>query len=253
MCSSDLRVLPEWSRLLTVTIDQQAAEGGFRVWAVLAHGLDMRSHLVDYGFNRTLEEIWDAQIRSPWQHEDGGNPMLPHAGAVDSGWDTKRTYDFCNSHTGMLAVKGSSTDMGGLPYKLGEVATGDNIGQQLFQVNTDYWETDLQARLEDRLPGQPDSLSLFAGAEHDIELLEQLCNGTIEDKIDNRGNAKLLWVKKDETIANDLRDTVRYGIALASAYVAENGGFPARSGIYTQSKAVVNKGTGRPDGRPWTE
>ena len=52
---------------------------------------------------------------------------------------------------------------------------------------------------------------------------------------------------------NDYRDAVRYGLALAQAYVTENGGFPQRSGIYTQAKTVVNAGTGRPDGRAWNE
>ena len=81
----------------------------------------------------------------------------------------------------------------------------------------------------------------------------QLCNATLADKIDNRGNAKLLWIKKDENEANDLRDAVRYGLALACAYVTENGGYPPRSGIYTQGKTIVNNGESRPDGRAWNE
>jgi phage terminase large subunit GpA-like protein len=247
------RVLPEWTRLLTVTIDQQAADGGFRVWGLIAHGTEKQAHLVDYGFTMTLNEIWDQQIRNPFEHDDGGNPMLPHAGAVDSGWDTKKTYEFCNTHPGMLAIKGSSTDMGGLPYKLGAVDRGDNEGQQLLQVNTDFWETDLQSRLDELLPGEPGSLSLCKGAENDFELLEQLCNATLGDKIDNRGNAKLLWVKKDENAANDLRDMIRYGLALAHAYVEVNGGFPPRSGVYTKSKVIANRGEKRPDGRSWNE
>jgi phage terminase large subunit GpA-like protein len=42
-------VVPVWGRFLTVTIDQQAAEGGYRLYVVLAHGDDFRSHVVDYG------------------------------------------------------------------------------------------------------------------------------------------------------------------------------------------------------------
>jgi len=247
------RTLPSWVRLVTVTIDQQAADGGYRVWAVIGHGLDMASHLVDYGYAHALAEIWDQQIRNPYQHADGGNPMMPHAAAADSGWDTKATYDFCNSHSGMLAIKGSSTDIGGLPYRLASVEKGDNAGQQLLTVNTDYWETDLQARLDERLPGESESLSLCAGAESDIEFLTQLCNGTIGDKIDSRGNAKLFWEKKDDNAANDFRDAIRYGLALAQAYRDENSGFPPRSGVYTQQKAVVNAGHTRPDGRAWNE
>jgi phage terminase large subunit GpA-like protein len=247
------RLLPAWTRLLTVTIDQQAADGGFRVWVLMAHGTDNQAHVVDYGFRAELSAVWDDIIRNPWQHMDGGNPMLPHAAAVDSGWDTKKTYDFCNSHPGMLAIKGSSTNIGGLPYKLGTVADGDNVGQELLQVNTDFWETDLQARLDERLPEEPDSLSLCHGSEHDMDLLTQMCNATLADKIDSRGNAKLLWVKKDENAANDFRDAVRYGLALAFAFTTENGGYPPRSGTYTQGRTIVNEGERRPDGRAWNE
>jgi phage terminase large subunit GpA-like protein len=246
-------IVPEWGRLLTVTIDQQAAEGGYRLWVVLAHGDDFRAHVVDYGVSLTLEEVWNGQIRATWQHLDGGNPMVAHAAAADSGWDTKRTYDFCNSHAGMLPCKGSSTDLGGQPYRLNEVQDGENKGQVLWTVNTDYWETDLQARLDDRQPGEAEALSLCQGAERDVEFLEHLCNATLADRVDNRGNAKLLWIKKNDNTPNDFRDALRYGLALAHTYVVENGGFPIRSDIQTSKKAVINAGDKRPDGRSWHE
>jgi phage terminase large subunit GpA-like protein len=248
------RLLPGWTRLVTVTIDQQRSDGGYRLWVCLAHGINRAAHVVDYGLCQHLEEVWDRHIRSPYQHEDGGNPMMPHAAAADSGWDTKKTYDFCNAHNGMLPLKGSSGDIsGGLPYKVAEVESGQYKGQSLFTVNTDFWETDLQARLDERDPGEDESLSLCAGADGDFEFLEQLCNGTLTDRVDGRNQAKLLWVKKDESLPNDYRDAVRYGLCLAHAYIDENGGYPPRSNVWTQSKTVVNSGTQRPDGRNWNE
>jgi len=248
------RLLPDWTRLVTVTIDQQRSDGGYRLWVCLAHGINRAAHVVDYGLCQHLEEVWDRHIRSPYQHEDGGNPMMPHAAAADSGWDTKKTYDFCNAHNGMLPLKGSSGDIsGGLPYKVAEVESGQYKGQSLFTVNTDFWETDLQARLDERDPGEDESLSLCAGADGDFEFLEQLCNGTLTDRVDGRNQAKLLWVKKDESLPNDYRDAVRYGLCLAHAYIDENGGYPPRSNVWTQSKTVVNSGTQRPDGRNWNE
>ena len=247
------RTLPEWTRLLTVTVDQQAAEGGYRVWVVLAHGVDGQAHLVDRGTSHTMDDVWIAHIRDTFAHGDGGNPMQPHAASADSGWDTKATYDFCNRHPGMLPCKGSAHDMGGVPYKIAPVEQGEYKGQELFTVNTDFWETDLQARLDERLPGEPESLSMFAGAEHDEELLVHLCNGTLADKIDARGNARLLWIKKNESDPNDYRDAIRYGLALAMAYVAENDGYPPRSDTGTKPKAVLNHGQKRPDGRKWNE
>ena len=246
-------IVPEWGRFITVTIDQQAAHGGFRLWVAIAHGAEFRAHIVDYGLCLTLDDAWTQQIARPWQHQDGGNPMMPCAAAADSGWDTKATYDFCNLHSGMLPCKGSSTDMGGLPYRVNAIERGDNEGQLLFSVNTDFWETDLQSRLDDVPAGEPGSLSICAGAEGDMDFLEQLCNGVLADRVDNRGNAKLLWVKKDENVANDFRDAVRYGLALATAYATENGGIPFRSGIKTSQRTIINPGQGRPDGRAWNE
>lgn len=93
---------------------------------------------------------------------------------------------------------------------------------------------------------------MFAGADKDGEFLEQLCNATISDRVDSRGNAKLLWVKKDDNLPNDFRDAVRYGLALAYCYAEEHGGFPAR-GQVTQKRTVVNAGERRPDGRQFNE
>jgi hypothetical protein len=204
------------------------------------------------GFAKTLEEIWNDVIRKAYPHLDGGNPMTPQAAGVDSGWEAKKTYDFCNAHTGMQALKGSSTDIGS-PYRLSTVKDGVHEGQSLMLVNTDFWETDLQARLDERIPEEPESLSLYEGAERDLEFLEQLCNATVTDKLDRRGNAKVLWVKKNENYPNDFRDVVRYGLALAHAYVHEDGAFPARSDTATRAQGVINTGMKRPDGREWNE
>lgn len=249
------RTVPTWGRFLTVTLDRQAADGGFVKWVVMAHGENDQAHIVDFGMTINLSDVWDPVIRATYQHADGGNGMTAVAAAVDSGWDTKNTYDFCNSHPGMLACKGSSTDMQGKPFRLATVTEGrhSDEGQQLFHVNTDFWETDLQARLDERRPGEPGSLSLFDAAGRDIEFLVELCNATLDDRTDARGNAKLLWVKKDENAPNDFRDAIRYGLALGRAWIEENGGLPARSDVLTTPKAVTYSGDRRPDGRAWND
>jgi len=247
--------VPDFGRFLTVTVDRQAADGGFVKWVVLAHGESDQAAVVDYGMSITLESIWDIVIRATYPHADGGNGLVPVAAAVDSGWDTKNTYDFCNTHPGMLACKGSSTDLQGQPYKLATVGESrhSSDGQLLFHVNTDFWETDLQSRLEDKLPGEPGALTLPAGAQHDIDFLCEMCNSTLTDKIDGRGNARMTWVKSDENAPNDFRDAVRYGLALGRAWIEERGGMPNRSEIATATKAVTYSGDRRPDGRTWTE
>lgn len=240
--------LPEWCRLLTVTIDQQEADGGFRPFVVLAHGAEEQAHIVDYGAVETLDALASTVLGRAFPHRDGGD-MRPHFSSIDSGWDTKATYDFCNTHALIVPCKGSSTDLAGKPYRLSEVEKGEYEGQTLFTVNTDFWETDLQARLDDRRPFEPGGLSLCAGAERDIDLLTQLCNAVLADKLDLRGNAKLLWVKKNEYDPNDYRDAVRYGLALAQAFVDSNNGYPPRMEVQARPQPEGQARFSSPDGR----
>ena len=153
--------------------------------------------------------------------------MTPLLSAADSGWDTKSTYDFCNERIGIIPCKGEG-EMGGRPYRLGQIERGENEGQLLFGVNTDYWETDLQSRLDERLPGEPNSLTLCKDACRDLAFLTEICNATLADRFDNRGNAKLLWVKKEENVPNDWRDAIRYGLALGQMLI-ESGDIPRES------------------------
>jgi phage terminase large subunit GpA-like protein len=218
--------VPIGSRFITITIDQQAADGGFVKWVALSHGEHEQSWLIDYGAARSLADLWEPIIRKAWTCEDGGLAMTSVLTAIDSGYDTKRTYEFCNAHVGTIACKGSSTDFG-LPYKLVTLKDGIIDEQPLFHVNTDYWETDLQCCLDERLPGEKNSLTLCINACHDLDFLTELCNATLGDKIDSRGNLRMLWIKKDEGGANDFRDAIRYGKALGKMWV-ESQGLPGR-------------------------
>lgn len=228
-------IVPPGVKFLTCTIDRQAASGGFVKWVILGHAPGDQSVLIDYGFGDSLAAIWEPVVRRQYKRTDRLPAMTPVLSASDSGYATKDTYDFCNSHTGILACKGEG-EMGGKPYRLGELDRGDYEGQLLFGVNTDYWETDLQSRLDERLPGEPGSLTLCLEASHDMEFLTEICNGTLADKFDARGNAKLFWEKKDENAPNDFRDAIRYGLALGQL-INENGGAPDSA----PSKAVQEK------------
>jgi len=244
-------IVPEGGLYLTFQCDRQ---DGFVVWSVMAHGEEERAWLIDYGIALTLTELWDPVIRKHYPHADGGNALVPMAGIIDSGFNTKDTYDFCNAHPGIFPCKGASNDLGGQPYRVVtlEKSRTENEDQKLIHVGTDYWETELQERLTVRLPGEPGSLTLCFDASRDGEFLEQLCNGTLNDQTDTRGNTKLLWVKKDENIPNDFRDGVRYGLCLGKACLEEMGGvYPKRSEINTRSNPLIVPGHKRPDGRNW--
>jgi len=236
-------IVPQWVRFLTCTIDRQAADGGFVKWVVLGHGDSEQAHVCDYGDAKTLDEVWNTVCQRQYQRAGGGLPMTSILNAVDSSYDTKKTYDFCNGKRNVFAIKGSSRDMAGKPYKLGEVERGEHEGQMLFTVNTDYWESDLQASLDERSEGSFGYLSLCSDAARDLEFLAELCNGVISDSVDERGNTKLIWVRKDEGYPNDFRDCVRYGKALA-CLINEAGGVPVEASpavIESESAGFVRR------------
>ena len=169
-------------------------------------------------------------MRKSYQHEDQGPEMTPIINAVDSGWATKETYEFCSSRLGVIPCKGSVGDLGGQPYKiveLGDRTRSDSEGQTLMHVNTDFWETSLQSMLEDRLANEPGSLTIAKRNSIDIDFMSQLCNGTLSNKKDARGNQRLTWTKLNESQPNDYRDCIRYGLALARSWI-DSEGLPAR-------------------------
>lgn len=247
-------VVPEGGLFLTVTVDQQQGDGGYVVFVVMAHGADDRAWVVDYGLRNSLDELWLPIMRGVFPCDDRGEPMTPVAAMIDSGWNTKKTYEFCNAHPGVLPCKGASHDLGGLPFRLVTLKDGtQGDGQQLLHVGTDYWETDLQNRLDERLANEAGSLTLCREAAKDPELLIQLCNATLADTVDSRGNPKLLWKKKEESTANDYRDCIRYGLCLGRAWIEQNEGqLPRRGQQNATTNPIAYGGDTRPDGRPWT-
>lgn len=257
------RVVPEWARFLTVTIDQQAADGGFVVFVIMAHGPDDRAAVIGHGqSDKGLEWVWENICTVSYPFEGGsGDSLIPLVTAVDSGWDTKKTYAFCNSHPRCFAIKGSDGDLGGQPYRVSTLdktsRTGAD-GQKLILVATDFWETDLQHRLDD-VPKEVDGcLSLSRNAAADFEYLDQLLNGVLTDKIDSRGNARLLWIKKAEEDPNDFRDATRYGLCMGALVLEDLGGrYPARAGGPVvggkprEASGIEVPVDRRPDGRDW--
>lgn len=219
-------ICPEWTRFLVATADRQAADGGFVKWVIEAHGLEERCEVIRRGVSLTLEEFWDEAVDVLYPHADGGEPLQPVVSGVDSGWDTKRTYEFCNTREACLPLKGSDGSLGGEPYRLVELGKQTRTGaegQILLHVATDFWETDLQDRLDSRQRDEPACLNLAKSVGRDLEFLDELLNGVLTDAKTTRGNDRLLWIKKDEDAPNDYRDAVRYGLCLARAWLDQHG------------------------------
>ncbi len=255
-------LVPHGGLFLSVGIDKQGAEGGYHPYVVTAWGEDERCWLVQYGVSETFDELKRDVLTVNYFHEDGGIAMRPAIVLLDSGFDTKAVYDFCAQNPGVLPCKGQDAQ-GTEPYRVVRLGMDSakttratqrgHHGQILIHVNTDFWESELQCRLEDRKAGEPGSLQLCEGGATDWELLDQLLNGAMEDIADRRGNAKLLWVKKDPTYPNDFRDAMRYAMCGARAFLDDRGGrMPARQqGVGGATKTVINPGHSRPDGRQW--
>lgn len=250
----DAEIVPAWGRFITVSVDRQRADGGFVVFTVLAHGDDERAAEICHGELPTMQDVYEKVIRRGYEHEDGGQQMVPVISVFDSGWDTKATYDFCNSHEGCFACKGSDGDLGGEPYRISELGKNtrtDARGQLLMLVGTDFWETELQHRIDDLLAGEPGSLSLSRQSAGDWNFIGQLLNATLTDKTDTRGNDRLQWIKKRDHEPNDYRDAIRYGLCAARAWLDDRGGempIRAESAGETARKRRISVET-RPDGR----
>lgn len=245
-------IVPHGCTFLTMTVDRQEGEGGFVIWVLMAHGENQRSHVVDFGRLENLDQVWKGPAAATYQHQDGKGGLQIEAMAIDSGYDAKTTYDFCWDHDGVLPIKGSNSDLRGRPYELKELKDSKIEGADgltLFTVATDFWEYELQARLERREPTDTGTLTIHQGADRDAEFMEQLCNGQLTDKRDKRGNQSTLWVKKREDFPNDFRDAIRYGLCLAEAYVDDVGGVPRRgeSVVVAERPLVIVKGRDLPE------
>lgn len=233
-------LVPAWGRMLVCAADRQAADGSFVKWVVLALGDADRAEIVARGQCGTLAELSDQVMSRQWPHADGGEPMGITITGVDCGWDTKKTYAFVNDHERCFAVRGSDGDLGGQPYELRAVGNRSRTGaegQLIFWVNTDFWETDLQHRLDSSVAEGEGCLNLCRSASGDPELLAELLNGILSDGVDRRGNERTLWVKRYETQPNDWRDGTRYGLALGAAWIEENG-LPVRAIAASQARPI---------------
>lgn len=229
-------IVPDWCRFLVVSIDCQGAEGGFYVWNVTGFGPDaLRAHVVDYGISESLQEV-HAKVCDRYYHTTDKRQLRPSIVGCDSGYDTETVYNWCDEHR-YYPIKGSSTTLSGKPYQTSDIVQSRSKHKRgingaarqikILHVNTDHWETELQERLDVRVPGGAASLSMCATAERDEDFVRELCNGTLSDKLDARGNARLLWVKRWESEPNDCRDMIKYALCLGRGFLdSRRGSYP---------------------------
>lgn len=240
-------VLPEWTDAVIIACDRQKAEGGFVVGVVLAFGGRGQSHVVEYGTFDTLEAMKLAWMSRPWFKPDSGEALYVDVVAIDSGWQPTVTYAFCLENERVIPVKGSGVNHTGETYSWTDLKQSqyETEDLSLLLVNTEVTESDLQQMLDDKNAGNDGALSLCLEASQDDGFIAELSNAVLIDKLDPKGEQRLLWVKRDDGLPNDIRDAVRYGIAAHEAWSDEQ----AEQNAGNNQVNVES----RPDGRGWTE
>jgi phage terminase large subunit GpA-like protein len=254
--------VPAWARYLVFACDVQ--ERSFP-WLLLAIGPDEQRHVAGHGTAEKWEQL-DELLARRWPHADGGPPLAAAIGLLDSGHHTISCYRFARKHTRpdrpVIACKGSSGDLGGARYQDAVLSEGKQrrragrlfAGQRIFWVPTDCWEEEIARLLDELRPGEPGALTLCHEAAADRDLLVQLLNGALRETIDDRGNPRLMWRKKDgDSSANDFRDALRYALAGAAFVLdARKGRLPERlTGAETARPRDQAPRFTTPDGRPY--
>jgi len=199
------------------------------VWVITACGPGERVYLIDWGMADTWEEVEAATINREIPHEDGKGALKACLTLIDSGDGnrTKEVYAKCRQHSRpdrlVIPCKGANNNCNGEAYQMVTIGDGTKSGTRLMKrralqtrgvilarVNPFFWEPVIQQWLDEKNPGEEESLSLPFGANDDDELLEQICNGAQSHEPSKLDPDKLLWVKRWDDKANDFRDCLKY-------------------------------------------
>ena len=245
------KIVPEWASLVTVGIDRQQ---DFFVYVVDAWGPDRRSQTIQYGQVMSFDDLRQI-VEGYYQHEDGGESIVPALTLIDSGYRPQGVYEFsieCNKRKRMVwPCKGSSKAMDSdvRHNRLGEDSSMP--GMVIFHVDTIRTQAWMDNCLHSLHAGDPGSTTVYNASKFDHQdFLEQMLNETIVVKLSTTRYDREVYERIDPGIPNDYRDCRRYSYA---AMVVATRGRPIqpRGGTVEKRKVVVNTGTTRPDGRAW--
>lgn len=229
-------IVPEWATYLFGGIDQQEDN---LVYMVLAVGPDERDHVVTHGECEDYDELASLVLNQTFDHEDGGDPMPVALSLLDSGFRTRKTYEFCrdmkSQGVNVWPCKGANSDCGGEAYqrKVIGISEGKTArtkralirsgrGLVRIRVNPFYYEPQIQSQLDFLHPGEPGSLSLHSECRDDTDFLQQMCNGAESKEPSKIDPDRHLWVKRLDKEPNDYRDTKKYARCAADVYFASN-------------------------------
>lgn len=216
--SEKRHAVPPGYTLLTAGVDKQ--ETHF-VYVVDAWDSEKRSHTIDYGVCEAEEEL--TLILSRRYLSNAGDHRIGMA-LIDAGYRPKGVHEYVKQcqRSGMkiMACRGSSNSLGCLYQKsqLGQNSAAP--GAILVYVDTITSQDMIEKTMHDIEPGDPGSMSIFAGSlESHEDFLRQLLNEVAMEHKDSTNHVREKWHVADPSIPNDYRDAKRYS-AVAHEMIA---------------------------------
>lgn len=217
-------IIPKWATWLFAAVDVQAE---YFKWMVVACGPGERVVIVDRGICDTWGEVYDQCVNHPVPHADGGTALMPCLTLIDSGDGNKtdEVYAKCREWSRpdrvVLPCKGDNTDCGASYRKRAVVPETHKSrtmkrqalkaqGAVVIRVNPFWHEPIIDRWLNERKPGDSDSLSVPQELCDDEEFIHELCNGVQSEDPSKMQPDRLLWKKRWESDLNDFRDDLKY-------------------------------------------
>jgi len=247
-------VVPAWASMVCIGVDRQVDHYKY---SVDAFGPD-RSHTLDYGRETDLEVILKDIVQRRYEHEDGGDSVMPSYTLIDSGFLPKDVYLAvirclsANPPIRVLPCKGPNKPLLA-PYQKGTTGK-DTImpGMPLIWVDPDWTNEKLDFEISNTQPGAAGSISVFHGMPDDHEdWFRQLVNERHVLTVDKKNREHYVWQRITMSHPNDYRDTKRYsGIAMLIATGGKGPPPRANSGEPVISSAP-RRSYSSPDGRAY--
>lgn len=199
---------PDDCGLITVGVDVQDAHF---VYVVAAYAPGDREYVIDYGTCLTWEELFAGVLCRRYQSP--GLPELPIAmGGCDSGHRTDEVYRFCQEVGDLFRpTKGVDsllkpvlpTDLSGSSDKKRKAKARRNQ-MHLWKFSKEYWQEELQNRIDNGVVGEPGCLVFPRDVTDDQDFHEQILNNARQEN----ENGRIIWAKIHEGQPDDYRDAL---------------------------------------------
>lgn len=203
-------IVPSWAVFLSCGVDVQQ---GYFYWVVRAWGANFKSQKIANGTAITFDDLLGI-INRPWKIENSNKTVQIFICGIDSGYNTEEVYAFCaRNYPVTVPIKGRSTPL--VKYfkisQLGQsgVVNVNGYTQVLYEVDTNKYKDLINYKLS--LPID-DPTAWLIDKDTDHAYADMI---TSEQKIDEKGDGKLVWKKISSARENHYLDCEVYAMASA--------------------------------------